>query len=561
MGRLLVFIRNSSFEFAKTMMFESVMARAILGLNIRELNIINSFFINFTQNAIFLKTDVVLTSLLNVISSIFVKNEGALGGALFIKGKFQIFIQKNIFEGNKVLSYTDSFSDLEGIGGCIFYQAFNNELDFKLFSNNFSSNYASRFFSTVFSQGPTLLDNLNIPKSNSDEGKIFSFPLRTRLASNQGGSAINIIVSGTPFDLKLELVDIFNTLVSFDNSTIFNCKIVKKQAGNTLVIENSISTAKEGLIIFKNFKIKANPNSNFTIAISGLFSGLRSEFVNQDLIETEYYFFARECYQGEIILPDFSCFKCRRGSYSLINPMVLEIKYQRCSICPDNAECSGGNIIAPHPGFYRKSNSSITVSPCINTEACLGLLNGTNLEMIDGQCLEGNSEALCFYCELDYGKFDKQDYCRKCAAMSVQIYSRLIGYGLFMIAYIMLNYHFAESFSIKGEKSESNISTFSKFIVSHSQQISVILLSSKMPVGSVTSMFQSIEFISFSNGDSISNDCLIQHLFFEKESFVILKEVFTLILPFVFCFVSFLFWNMFNYIFSHLKKYNYLSSG
>ena len=557
-GRLSVFIRNSLFEFARSIA-KSAKTTAISGSNLIELNLINSSFINFTKNAIVLKTDSILNSSLNVISSLFLKNEGSLGGALFLKGSLEIMIKQNIFERNQALKYKVPLSDLEGVGGCIFYQALSNETNFKLFSNNFSVNYASRYLSTVFSQGQTFLDNSNIFNKNSDNGIILSFPVNTRLASGLAGSAINI-VSGIAFDLKLELVDIFDRLVYFDNSTIFNSKISNKQAGNTAVIENSIGNTKEGLITFKNFKVKTNPKSKFSIRISGSFSGLQSQSITEGLIQTEYIFYARECYIGEIILSDFSCYKCPKGSYSLIDPMGIEIKYQRCYICPSNADCLGGNIITPHPGYYRKNNISTNVAPCI-TDACLGPSNETiitSLEIVHGRCREGNSENLCFYCDFGYGRFDKKDYCEKCASIGVQVYARLVFYGFLMIAYIMLNCHFAESFKNKGGKDESNMSTFTKFLVNHSQQVSVILMSSEMPVGSIASFFQASDYISFSNGNAISNDCMMQQIFFEKESFVILKEIFSLVMPIIFCCLSFLIWTMIHYSLSFTNKFSYL---
>lgn len=555
--RLLVLIKNSSFEFLKNYENKIDLTTAISAFNLIELNILNSFFINFTQNAISFKTERNFNSTVNVNSSIFVRNEGSVGGALFLQGNIKLLIEKNIFEGNQALSYNPPLFDLEGVGGCIFYQNFSDNFDFYLFSNTFNNNYASKYSSLVFSQSKILLDSLNKFNQNED---IISFPLKSRFASESSASVINI-VSGKPFDLKIELIDLLDRRIDFDNSTIFNSKISRKEKGNTVVIQNPIGYSKEGLITFKNFKVNTNPNSNFSLIFSGIFLGLKSEFISEELIESEYFFYARECLRGEIILPDFSCFQCPQGSYSLIDPMVLEVKYQRCNNCPNNADCLAGNLIAPHPGFYRKNNMSKNVVACINSEACLGsILNETMAEKIHGKCREGNSETLCFYCEFGYGRFDLQDFCRKCASISTQVYARFILYGFFLISYIFLNCHFAETFNTKRKNEKPSISTFTKFLVNHSQQASVIYLSSQNPVGTFAhSLLEALDYISFSNRTAISNDCLIQNFFFEKESFVILKEIFILVLPIIFCFLSFAFWNIFHYFLSFIHKFSFFS--
>lgn len=555
-GRLNVFIRNSFFEFAK-LKSKSAFATAISGENLIGINIWNSSFINFTKNAISLKTDPAINSVLNIFSSNFLKNEGPLGGAVFLIGNIKILIEKNTFKGNQALAYKFPIFELEGIGGCVFYKAFNSEFEFQLLSNNFSDNFAFRFFSTVFSQSRIYLDNLNIFGQNSDHGYIMSFPIKTRLASNKPESPI-IIVSGTPFDFKLELVDLLNRTLFFDSSTLFNSKVSKKQVNHTVLIENSIGSAKSGLITFNNFKIKTNPNSNFSIIISGVFNGLQSKFINEQFIETEYSFHARECKRGEIILADYSCFKCLRGSYSLIDPMVIELKYQRCYMCSNNVECLGGNILVPYPGFYRKSNMSINVVSCFNSQACLGFLNGTDGDLIHGTCLQGNSDNLCFYCEFDYGRFNKQDFCSKCDSIINQIYIRLIFYGFFMIIYIIFNFHLAENFKDSEKDAELNISTFTKFLVNHSQQVSAILISSKIPVGSLPSFFQTFDYISFSNENVMTNECLVQKFFYEKELFLIMKEIFNLIMPILFCFISFAALTIFLYTLSFTNKFHYM---
>ena len=115
--------------------------------------------------------------------------------------------------------------------------------------------------------------------------------------------------------------------------------------------------------------------------------------------------------------------------------MNLEKKYHKCSICPGNMECLGGNIIIPFPGFFRKDNNSKNVVPCIVNEACLGITNykNNNSLNLNSICREGNTGNLCNYCEKFYGRYEKSDYCRNCTSFTLLIYIRIAFYIFFIV--------------------------------------------------------------------------------------------------------------------------------
>ena len=143
---------------------------------------------------------------------------------------------------------------------------------------------------------------------------------------------------------------------------------------NRVTIQNSITKSLLGKINFLNLIIIANFNSNFSIFISGYFdpfnNGERSAIVNKDI-----KFYSQNCSIGEIILVNLSCFKCQSGFFSLIDPMTTEIFHQSCDICPENAQCLGGWIINPNPGFFRRSLNSETIDECLIQVSCEGLID------------------------------------------------------------------------------------------------------------------------------------------------------------------------------------------
>ena len=569
-GYISISLTNLIFKFMK-LDEGNELSSALLGFNLNFLDITYCSFINYTNSALHLENENIGNkSKLNIFSSNFLDNQAFLGGAIFLVGGYKLNLTKNLFDRNRATLDENSLTTVEGIGGCIYFVTEDvfNEI-FALNSNIFINNEAIKYISTVFSQGKITDDGDNVYTNNSDNGKFLSFPLKTKIYSSIIENPIINIVSGVSFNLKIKILDLYDQLIFFDNSSVFIIKIFQKEEYNTILMENTIGITKQGIVTFTNVKIKTNSKSTFIVSISGAFQGLESDFIFKQKIERQYSFFARECRIGEVILPDLSCNKCPKGEYSFIDPMILDIKYQKCNKCPENSECPGGYIIYPKPGFYRKTNMSTNVVPCINKDACLGaenlyLNNSTDFEEIfHGQCMYGNTGSLCFYCEFGYGRYEKIDFCKKCANINVQVFVRIGFYALFMIIYILLNTHFAENFS-KNEKNKQEkmnlVSTFIKMLVNHSQQVSVILLTTQFPFSDVSSIFEASDYASFSDNNAISNDCVIQLIFFEKKSFTILKEIFSMVLPIFFSLISLSLWLFINFILSHTKKFRYLKN-
>ncbi len=90
----------------------------------------------------------------------------------------------------------------------------------------------------------------------------------------------------------------------------------------------------------------------------------------------------RACLPGEVNeTATQQCFYCRQGTYSL-SPSDSE-----CTLCPQGAECMGGNSIMLQEGYYRSlsSNESLLIVPCNDSGSrCVGGFENNCSEMFSG---------------------------------------------------------------------------------------------------------------------------------------------------------------------------------
>ncbi len=543
---------------------------SIISENFQSFTISSSFFYNFTASSIkFLTNFYSHFEFSNVLinSCQFINGSAVLGSSLYFKGTFQIQIENCKFIDNKAfVNHSDKNNALQGIASCIFFKS-ENELFSKIQINlnYFEHNQAEYLSPTIFSQSPLKLKD-NFFTNNSDmmnfTTNAFSYPLKLIISSYNNTNISNNsieIASGNSFKIEFEIQDYLNQSLIFDNSSIFTIKQLNNQA--SILIENGFSQAKKGKIAFQSLLIKTSPNSYFSLILTGTFIGLlnnvNNEIKNSDL-SLQVSFYSRPCQIGEIITYDSSCFKCLPGKFSFIDPMVTETKYQKCNDCPTNCKCFGGSFITPLPGFYRKSNISNNVVPCINSFACLGYTNSYSINesfLVHGLCEIGNEGVLCFYCSRNYGKYDKTDECKECANFGLSMVVRLISYGILMIFYILMNFHFAEGAYEKVD-SRSDFGTFFKIIINHSQHMSIIILTGTViPFPSFTSFFNQNDYFSFSNDYVITNDCIIQQVYYDPHTNIIFKEIFNTILPLAFSLLAFAVWIVLNCLLGCSKKF------
>ena len=63
----------------------------------------------------------------------------------------------------------------------------------------------------------------------------------------------------------------------------------------------------------------------------------------------------RSCVRGEVTPSPDACQPCQQGFFSFDPSQGV------CSTCPDNAYCSGGDVITPLAGYWRSSADSVQV--------------------------------------------------------------------------------------------------------------------------------------------------------------------------------------------------------
>jgi len=74
-----------------------------------------------------------------------------------------------------------------------------------------------------------------------------------------------------------------------------------------------------------------------------------------------------------------------------------------CSPCPTaKAVCNGGTNIGPKPGYWRKSNVTSIFIPCMNYDACLGMIPPEYDPK--GSCAKEYSGILCSECNPGYSR-------------------------------------------------------------------------------------------------------------------------------------------------------------
>ena len=364
-------------------------------LNLYAVSIYRSIFKNFTDSSIKILTDITFSNI-NIYFTLnhcnFISNRATLGSSILAIGSIKLLVNETLFLNN--IAYMDKAisNKIEGIAPTIYYQPICRlplNCDLSIYSCNFSHNYAFYIGSTVFSQNSIITNKLynNTFDDNIDgfnfTNAFFSFPLDIEILSYEyagviyntsNQSTIINIVSGNNFKLYLRIVDFFQVFVNFDNSTIFSLKTDIIYSNTTILLQNNMVTAYQGIIAFENLMIATSSNFTFNLTLEAEFIGISkasSQFITPQKIHKTLTFHTKTCSIGEILSKDLSCKPCLYNSFSLIDPMTTPIKYQKCFICHMNAMCDGRASIMPLENYYRKDAKSDNVVACIVQGFCL----------------------------------------------------------------------------------------------------------------------------------------------------------------------------------------------
>ena len=199
-----------------------------------------------------------------------------------------------------------------------------------------------------------------------------------------------------------------------------------------------------------------------------------------------------DCVAGEVLDQGY-CRKCLPSTYSL-DPMGGA----SCSVCPGQANCTGGDVIIPLQGFWHSSSYSTQIHRCRHVDQVC-LYNGT--------CQSGYQGHLCGECEAGYGSTGSFD-CGACLPLRVQWVVYLCA-ALVAVLVVAVTVH--ATWQDNQDASQAvRVSDMIKIMVLFLQYLVVISSLSVPWPGSLSILYKVVRFIfAATNGMVVSLDCLL----------------------------------------------------
>jgi hypothetical protein len=140
--------------------------------------------------------------------------------------------------------------------------------------------------------------------------------------------------------------------------------------------------------------------------------------------EPNVFFVKSVCKAGEVCKGGW-CDLCPTNMYS------FDAAASRCEICPDNAVCTGGDVLLPAAGHWHSTNNSTQIHACPNTVACIHSMHPINAHgPIGWQCSAGYASRVCGSCSEGYG-FTAPFKCGRCMSFGKTL-------GLYITALVCL---------------------------------------------------------------------------------------------------------------------------
>ncbi len=195
-----------------------------------------------------------------------------------------------------------------------------------------------------------------------------------------------------------------------------------------------------------------------------------------------------QCKRGEM-LASGSCQLCPVNTYN------VDPSWGICEVCPDNAECPGGDKIIPKAGYWHSSNYSAQIHTCLEDGSCLD----------GGVCAEGYRGKLCGSCATGYG--DTLPFqCGQCVSAWKTTVLFLSG-GLALLLLISFTVHTALN-DIPGLE-VGRPSDYFKVLVRHMQYLLIVgSLPTPWPT-TLSAIFKAVGWVfAAGNGQVVSLSCL-----------------------------------------------------
>ncbi|CDW73872.1 UNKNOWN [Stylonychia lemnae] len=406
------------------------------------------------------------------------------------------------------------------------------------YSNYFDSNYAA-------TKGGGIYYNKHRPQIYKKN--VFTGDNYAPYGSQMAGYPYSVIIqsydkidiaSGQIYQgiIQIGIIDADGQIITNDNSSATDQK-AKISGEYQIQVENGIGIFQTGMLQF--YSIPGSKNVSFKIQSSSIDTNyIKKIFLNASNDQTksinlEYiYFDFRECQSGEI---NFN-------------------EYSQCNECLDNAECPGGDIINVLPGFWRSSNISTNILPCIYDKACVGnqLDSTSNNAQICKYGYEGN---LCNHCSnvdgIQFMKINKYE----CGLCPSKINNLIYISGIFLLLVIALA--FLLWINLRTQK-ESETSIVIRILLNYIQVLtSAAAFNLNWPYY-LQAFFGIYSEVGQIAENIISFDCFLQDTGFTKpdSSTFYFKTLVIVILPII---MNFIFWIFFfiTKLFKHQSFANF----
>eukprot|EP00347_Sterkiella_histriomuscorum_P019434 403341642 len=321
-----------------------------------------------------------------------------------------------------------------------------------------------------------------------------------------------------------------------------------------------------GVFVIEDLIFDASPGYQYSIVIQSdaidvtkqankdYMKKLNSSTLNLDLIIT-----LRECQIGEQFTVAGKCEECQ-NSFSL----NLQLSPGSCIPCPsDKAICPGGSSIYPLPGYWRKSNTSTSIIPCLYQQACLGTQN--KQQSLQGECALGYQGILCADCQTEFSR-SGEFKCSQCPNRVVNIV-RLT----FIVAGVSILLIFLIRQTLNSASDKNNITNiYFKILINHFQLIMMTATFDINWTDEIKGFFSETKQVATVSSQVFSIDCFLDNRYEDpnKQSgddqsirIFFVKLIMIAILPFLLLIGCFTIWSVIKLVKNNINLKNSVTSS
>ena len=291
-----------------------------------------------------------------------------------------------------------------------------------------------------------------------------------------------------------------NGSVELVNGTMFLANsAVNSSAGGVLLLGSGAVRADSSVMFVRNFVsigYVGRDIAAFDNSLLGL--PLRGELTK---CSTGVYLGRAVCEADEVQQVDRCVCGCPQHMFSFTNATEASL----CEPCPRNANCSGGSLVKPLPGYWASARTSVQMHRCpLSDTAC-------NYSGPTRECAEGYTGPLCGTCQrLLYGLLSPFR-CGRCLPPKVQLVLFLL-VSLVGVVFVAITVHATWQDNLLGNTAVLATDLI-KVLVQYLQYTSIIgSVSVPWPLFDFQRWFQAINVVfAVASSQVLSLDCWLYH--------------------------------------------------